>query len=257
MELAELNIAIIVQARMGSTRLPGKVMLPLNGSPVLEHVLERCAKIAGRDKVICAGIDSPEEQPIKALCERLKISFFAGDEKDVLSRYYHAAKKAGAEWVMRITSDCPLIDPVVCRGLIRQVLEDKADYGLTLGWPHGLDCEVFSFSVLNESYDKSSKPQHREHVTLWAKTFNNYNKITYSPAISALELSWCRWVIDYPEDYDFLKLVFSKMNITPSKIQYWENVYKFLKGNMSLCEINKKRITDWAINNDKIIGDNA
>lgn len=247
------KVVIIVQARLGSTRLPGKILKPLNGYPVLEHVLARCAAIDGRDKVICAGVDDPSEAPVRELCERLGIDFFAGSERDVLARYYLAAKARGADWVVRVTSDCPLLDPGVCRQLIAKVIAAGVDFGITEGWPHGLDCEVVSFRVLEQAWRQADLPEHREHVTLWVKYNKAIDKVGLKPPHPLANLSRYRWVLDYDEDYRFLTAVFEQLALTPTKYPEYSAIVRYLEENPGLCDINLSRKGDWARHHQEIL----
>lgn len=160
----------IVQARLTSTRLPGKAMLSLAGEPVIKHVLRRCRSIPGIDRVICAVPDSPMSKPIEREAKMLGCGVFRGSEDDVLGRYYLAARWAKADIVMRVTGDCPFIDPEVCD----QVLALLGDYEyasniLPRGYPDGLDCEVFTMDALAAAYAAADDPSDREHVTTWMR----------------------------------------------------------------------------------------
>lgn len=247
------NVAIIVQARLGSTRLPGKILKPLNGYPVLEHVLQRCAAILGQDKVICAGVDSPEEASVRALSEKLGFEFFAGSETDVLSRYYLAAKARGVDWVVRVTSDCPLLDPQVCRDLIERTVERDADYGVTQGWPHGLDCEIVRFGLLERAFNEAVLAEDREHVTLWIKVRDAFNKIAYTPKTAIADLQRYRWVLDYPEDLTFLRRLFAALDIRPTSSIGCFDVLEYLATRPQLLAINAMRVEEWAEHNRKIL----
>ena len=240
------NVVIIVQARLGSTRLPGKILKSLNGYPVLEHVLERCAVILGKHNVVCAGVDKPEEAPVRELAEKLGFEFYAGSELDVLARYYHAAKRRGAEWVVRVTSDCPLLDPQVCRGLIEEALRRRADFGITSGWPHGLDCEVMTFELLQRSHFSATSRDDREHVTLWAKRAEGVDRFEFQPEQRIVNLEQYRWVLDYPEDYQFLQCLAQHMDLRPGCPVSYREVLAFLQGHREWLEINRKRIEDWS-----------
>lgn len=160
----------IVQARMGSTRLPGKVIADLEGKPVIRHVLERCMKIPGIDKVICAIPDSECSNP---LLEEINIGPWIvefGNPTDLLHRYYWTAYKHSADIVMRVTGDCPLINPGVCGQALELLLLSGLDYASNVnprGWPQGFDCEVFTYLALYNAYLKATDPYDREHVGPW------------------------------------------------------------------------------------------
>jgi len=166
-----MMVAAIVQARMTSSRLPGKVMLPLMGRPVLEHVLTRAKMIPGVDKVVCAMPEDEASAPMLPVCRKTRVVAFAGDEDDVLDRYYEAAKSVEADWIMRITADCPLVDPMICGTVLRMALEEGLDYASNVyparSYPKGFDCEVFSFQCLEATALCASNAYDKEHVTPW------------------------------------------------------------------------------------------
>lgn len=241
------DVVVIVQARLGSTRLPGKILELLNGFPVLEHVLQRCSHIVGKDAVVCAGVDSPGEQVVRDCVEQWGFGFYAGDELDVLSRFYHIASARSAQWVVRITSDCPLLDPEVCKGLIEHVISSDADYGCTEAWPHGLDCEVMRFSALQRAHAEARLPVDREHVTLWIRNAkDNFRTTVFRPSQPVSSLGMLRWVVDYPEDLQFLQALFKAMNICPRDFPTWREVVSYLQGHSELLDINASRIADWS-----------
>src|SRR6185369_7750850 len=201
---------VIVQARYGSTRLPAKVLRRLNGKTVLEHVLTRCRMIAGIAEVVCAtGLD-PSNDAITAEAGRIGFRVFRGDETDVLARYLGAARFAEADVIMRVTSDCPLIDPVICGEVFRLQAETKADYAannIPRLFPHGLDCEVFTRDALEQAAAAATDPYDREHVTPWLR---------HQPGLKRANLvgpGWPanthRWTLDYPEDFDFFEKLFA------------------------------------------------
>jgi spore coat polysaccharide biosynthesis protein SpsF len=165
----------IVQARMGSTRLPGKVLLPLNGHTVIGEVLSRCKRIPGVDEVVCATPDVKIAQE----CNRLGFVWHNGaPEADVLGRYYAAAVEHRADIIMRITGDCPLIGPELCGevlGALKRTWSDyefrfKADYASNImprTFPKGFDCEAFTRGTLERAHWEAKEPYDREHVTSW------------------------------------------------------------------------------------------
>jgi len=164
--------AIILQARAGSTRLPGKVLKPLAGRTVLAHVLTRAQAVQGIDVVCCAIPASPENDDVAAEAARLGADVKRGSEQDVLGRYHDAASAIGADTVMRITSDCPLIDPIVCGQTLELHRNAAADYTCNITprtWPKGLDCEVFQAAGLAEASAAARDPYDRENVTPWVR----------------------------------------------------------------------------------------
>lgn len=201
-----MTTAIIVQARMGSSRLPGKVLLDLGGRSVLAHVLERCAAIPGGDTVVCAIAAGPDAKLIEAVARDCGAQTYLGDEHDVLSRYQGAAQMVGADVIMRITSDCPLIDPQVCGEVLRLLLTSNADYASNLAprsYPKGLDCEVFTRKVLDQAASLAGPGPDREHVTPWMPRSDTVSRANLSSGRPQLVEQ--RWTLDYPEDLEFLR----------------------------------------------------
>jgi spore coat polysaccharide biosynthesis protein SpsF len=203
---------VIVQARMTSTRLPGKVLLDLAGTTVLDQVLARCVLIPGADQVVCAVPDGGAHDPVAAEAEACGIAVVRGSETDVLSRYAKAADWAGADVVMRVTSDCPLIDPVVCGDVLNFVLCDASDYAcnnMPRTFPHGLDCEAFGAPILREAADRARLPEEREHVTPWIRNNNGLRRA--SLAGPGAPLSEIRITLDTPADYLAISDVFRRV----------------------------------------------
>lgn len=216
------NTVVIIQARMDSTRLPGKVMLKLAGRTVLSHVFERCSAIRGVDTVCFAIPESISSDPVANEAIRLGARVSRGSELDVLERYNYAAEQLRADTVMRVTSDCPVVDPVVCQ----QVLEifnkgacEFATNNAVQSWPHGLDCEVFSAKLLKEAALKSTDPYEREHVTPWMRN-NNPDVVVANLPFPQGNSYVNRWTLDTPEDYKFLCQLFERMPDGPKAFDY-------------------------------------
>ena len=157
---------IIIQARMTSTRLPAKVVLPLCEKTVLEVMMERLEPF--KDNIIIATTNDGTQQPIVEICQKLHLKYYEGDTQNVLSRYYEAALKFGAkedDILVRCTSDCPLIDKDIVQKTIDFFIASKADYTHNSGFPVGMSAEVFRFSLLQEAYEKAQSDYEKEHVT--------------------------------------------------------------------------------------------
>lgn len=207
------NIIIIIQARMTSQRLPGKVLLPLDGTPVLQVLIERL--IGWRKNIVIATTNDGSEAPIVALCEQLDVAYFRGDPEDVLSRYYYAAKAAGAQsgdGIIRLTSDCPLIDNDLCSQVINRYLEGGADMvslGPHSGFPRGMDCCLFRFDLLEKHHLTATDPFDREHVT------HSMPNLCTQPCIhihADEDLSHYRLTLDEPDDYKAIDEVYRLFN---------------------------------------------
>lgn len=196
-----MTSAVIIQARMGSTRLPGKVLMDLDGRTVLSWVLERCAAIPGIDTVVCATTTAPEDDAVVAEAERCGAVVHRGPAQDVLARYHGAAVAVGAQDIMRVTSDCPLIDPRICGQVLALRRRTGADYAcnnMPPSWPHGLDCEAFTTDALARAVTEARQPHEREHVTPWLRTAPGIRRANLAgPGGPAARL---RLTLDHPED---------------------------------------------------------
>ncbi len=203
---ARPDVYVIAQARMGSTRLPGKVMKELAGRTVLEHVMERCRRIGGVAGVICATATTPDCDVIAELCARRGLACFRGSEEDVLARYYHAAKEVGADVVIRVTCDNPLISPQAAEMVLRALLESGAAYAcndMPPSWPHGLNVEAFPFEILERMHEEARRPEEREHVSPWIRERAEAMGYVNVPC-PAGDFSRLRLTLDTPEDWAFL-----------------------------------------------------
>ena len=213
-----MNVAIIVQARMTSTRLPGKVLMPVLNKPLLAYQLERLARLKNAQKLVVATTTNESDDPIIELCQQLGVDYFRGSEHDVLSRYYHAALQVHADVVVRICSDCPLIDPVVTDRVIAHFLENFPAYDyvsncLVRTYPRGLDTEVFSFKVLEQAFYEAKQEPEREHVTpfIWRQPA----KFKLGSVVNETDLSNHRWTVDTPQDFLLIENIIK--NLYPAK----------------------------------------
>ncbi|TMP33861.1 cytidylyltransferase domain-containing protein [Pseudoalteromonas rubra] len=231
------KVQIIIQARMTSTRLPGKVMLPLCDSTVLQVVLDRLSQL--RPYIIVATTNDGSEQPIIELCDKLDVKTYRGDTDDVLSRYYEAAKFHGADkntTIVRITSDCPLIDNELCLKVIEKHLEKQFDIvnlGPHSGYPRGLDCCAFSFKLLEHTQKLATSKEDREHVTLGMAKFLSVSTYSFAEGES---LSHWRLTLDELDDYKAIKAIYSEF---ANKLEFsYSELKKMLKEKPELTDIN-------------------
>ena len=235
-----MTVAVIIQARMTSTRLPGKVLYPLSGISVLEHVLTRCQAIAGVDLVCCAVPSSSDSIPIVAECKRLGVQIFQGAENDVLDRYYRAAQELEADFILRVTADCPLIDPEVCSDVLKLVCGGGVAFAcnnMPPSWPHGLDCEALTFECLELAATEADKDHEREHVTPWIRNNAKIKKANLVGPGNGSESH--RWTIDYQNDYEFLKAIWERLPIGREGWKY-KVPLRIVKTDPSLVAINAK-----------------
>ena len=198
-----MRTVIIAQARMTSTRLPGKVLKTVLGKPLLTYFVERLKRVTLADQVIIATTVNAEDEPIVQICRTIPVGFTRGSEDDVLSRYYDAAVLTGAEIIVRITSDCPLIDPTLVDEMIRFFKEHSSSYdyisnSVEPSYPLGMGVEVFSIRALRESYFEATEVSEREHVTPFIYTHPKRYRI--GGLRSLRDLSQHRWTVDTKED---------------------------------------------------------
>jgi spore coat polysaccharide biosynthesis protein SpsF len=236
-----MKTVIIVQARMGSTRFPGKIIKEVIGKPLILFQNERLKYVKNADLVVIATTTSIKDNKIVDLCKSNKIAYFRGDEDDVLARYYKTAKHYSADCIIRINADCPFIDPNIVNDLISIYWEKypKYDYVANIleeTYPLGLHIEVFSFETLSRANTLAKDLSEREHVTPFIYRNPDLFKlksITYSE-----NLSFHRWTIDFPEDLVFIDKIASQLY--PKKpIFSMQDVIDYLKNKPELMNINK------------------
>ncbi len=200
------KVLIVIQARIGSSRLPGKAVKLLAGKPVLTHVIDRLHRVKNADQIICATTWEDRAEEILAICASQHIGAYQGSTDDVLARYHEAVVRFGADHVVRITSDCPLIDPGVVDALIALYRDQGADYANNIEprtYPHGLDCEIFSAVRLAQAAREASAPREREHVTPWLREHPDLKRCYLTQP--GPNLADRRWTLDYPEDLAFFE----------------------------------------------------
>lgn len=201
---------VIVQARMGSTRLPGKVLKAIDGRPMLSYQIERLRAAARVERIVIATTTSSADEPIVRFSDSESVACTRGSEQDVLSRYAEAAAKFDARVVVRVTSDCPLIDP----GLIDAAIDEfggaagRYDYlsnMLEPTWPYGMAVEVFTRAALIEADREATQPAEREHVTPFI--YWRPQRYRLKSLVRSSDLSWHRWTVDTPEDFDLVSRI--------------------------------------------------
>jgi spore coat polysaccharide biosynthesis protein SpsF len=228
----------IVQARMTSTRLPGKVLLDLEGQPILDWVIERARAARTLDDVVIATTRNATDDPVVAAGERLGVAVFRGDEDDVLARYREAAAAAKADVVVRLTSDCPLLDPAVIDLTVRRFREANVDYasnGLVPSFPRGLDVEVFPRVHLEACYREAVQPYERAHVTPFFYQHPERFRLLSVEAPSPHGDE--RWTVDTPEDLALVRELAARF--APRRDFGWEEVLARLDAEPHLREINR------------------
>jgi len=235
------NIVAIIQARMGSSRLPGKILMDLGGKPMLSRVIERVQQSRLVTSVVVATTTEPKDDQVEKFVKEnhRDVMVYRGSEHDVLDRYYQAASAVHADAIVRITSDCPFIDPAVIDQIIEAFETSGSDYAAnildTRTYPRGLDAEVFSFAALEKAWKVATDHDSREHVTLFIKKhpelFTGVN-VTY-----AKDYSGYRWTVDEPADYQMAKAVYDHMAGNPNFRM--EDVVALFKTNPELANMNQ------------------
>jgi spore coat polysaccharide biosynthesis protein SpsF len=204
-----MNITAILQARMTSTRLPGKVLMDVQGEPLLARVVERAQKATRLTQIIVATTTRVTDDDIAAWCQGQGLACFRGSENDVLDRFYHAAREFAADVVVRLTADCPLLDAQVVDAVIGAFHSGKYDYvsnTLELSYPDGLDTEVFSFDALERAWSQAELPSEREHVTPYI--WKHPAQFRLGSVRNLVNLSHLRWTVDDARDLEFVRRVY-------------------------------------------------
>ena len=231
------KVIAIVQARVGSIRLPGKVLKEINGKSLIEILFHRLSQSKKIDKLILATSVNKENDTLANLVEKLGFDVFRGSENDVLGRYYNAAKKYNPETVVRITGDCPIIDPKLVDEIISLYEKENADYVSNTSpptFPDGLDVEVFSFDSLKEANKKAKTSHEREHVTPFIRANKNLKNINLS---NDTDLSKERWTVDDPEDLSVIENILN--HFAPNLDFSWWDVLELKQSHPEYFEANQ------------------
>jgi spore coat polysaccharide biosynthesis protein SpsF len=250
------RIIAIIQGRMSSARLPGKILADIAGQPMLQRVFIRTSRAAAITETLFATTTDPSDDPVAEYCDFSGIPFRRGSLYDVLDRYYQAAKQARADVVVRVTADCPVIDPVLIDNVVNSLLEDKYDFvcnRLPPPWhrtyPIGLDVEACTFEVLEKAWNEAREPQHREHAMPYfyegveLTTVNRLLQTGVSPrgfSIALLhhttDFGDYRWTVDTPEDLEFMRQVYAHFNGHDDFS--WKEVLDLVHNEPQLMQIN-------------------
>ena len=235
-----MKIVIIVQARMTSTRLPGKVLKKVLDKPLLEYQLDRLKRVKLANEIVIATTINRTDLPIIELCDRLSVPYFRGSENDVLARYHGAAKEHHADVVVRITSDCPLIDPQVIDKVIQFYLDYRYKYDyvsncLERTYPRGMDTEVFSFLALHQAFVEATEQPDREHVTPFIHM--QPERYRLAQIVYSDNQSSHRWTVDTADDFELIKRILEAL---------YPKIKKFT---LEDCLDLLKRYPDWSLIN--------
>ena len=187
---------------MGSTRLPGKVLKDIAGRPMLSYQMERLRRVKRAERIVVATTDQPADDAVERFCQKEKIACVRGSEHDVLARYHLAIERFPADVVVRITADCPLIDPAIVDEAIAAYEPDYVSNMLETTYPYGMAVEVFSAQALREAYREAKDPAEREHVTPFI--YRHPERYRLRSLTMAPNLSHHRWTVDTPEDFELV-----------------------------------------------------
>jgi spore coat polysaccharide biosynthesis protein SpsF len=234
-----IKIVAIIQARMGSTRLPSKVLEDLAGEPMLARVVDRTRRAKTLDTTAVATTRQPADDAIVRLCEERGWPFFRGSEEDVLDRYYQAALASKADVVVRITSDCPLIEPEIVDRVVNEFLSHypEVEYvsnNLQRTFPRGLDVEIMSFDALEKAWQEDCNPTWREHVTPYLR--RHPKKFRTRNVANDIDYSHMRWTVDTIEDLTFVRKIYSYFQ---NDTFTWREVLHLLEAHPEWLEINR------------------
>lgn len=234
-----MNILVIIQARMGSTRLAGKVLMDLEGETVLARVVRRLERSQQVTKIVVATTVEPGDEAIVRECGRLQVSCFRGSEQDVLDRYYRAAHANAADAVVRVTSDCPLIDATLVDETAVVLKNQEADYASNVfprTYPRGLDTEVFTVAALDRAWSEAREPHQREHVTPYL--YEHPQTFRLASLSGAVDYSRYRWTLDTREDLELLRAIYSRFNRRDDFS--WQEVVHLMEREPELVELNSR-----------------
>ncbi|HPN84227.1 MAG TPA: glycosyltransferase family protein [Victivallales bacterium] len=236
------GVLAIIQARMGSSRLPGKMALPIiHGKGALELMVERVRKSKTIGKLMVATTTNPSDDKLVEICSKINIGFFRGSEEDVLDRFYQAYKSSGSNFdsIVRLTGDCPLHDPAVIDKVVSEFLNSDSDYVSNVdppSYPDGLDTEVFSSAALHKAWSEANMKSEREHVTIFIRNSGIFKK---SNVTNETDISYLRWTLDEESDYVMIKKVYE--NLYDSKQDFGtQDVIRLLSAHPEIVQINSK-----------------
>jgi spore coat polysaccharide biosynthesis protein SpsF len=231
-----MKTVVVIQARMASTRLPGKVLLPIGGKTMLEWVTTRASRARSVSDVVVATTTEPIDDTIVAECRRLSVSFYRGSELDVLDRYHQAARQEAADVVVRVTSDCPLVDPKEIERILESFRAASADYAsnaITPGYLRGLDAEVMTMESLDRAWREAPVGYHRIHVTPYI--YQNPQFFRLLPVPFDRDLSGHRWTVDTQDDLDMVRALCAEL---PNDDFGWQEALAVVERRPKLATIN-------------------
>lgn len=228
-----------IQARMSSNRFPGKVLAPLQGMPMIVYMARRAALAALLDEVILVTSTDPSDDLLAQVVESAGVKVFRGDLNDVLGRFVAAAESAQATEIVRLTGDCPLIDPGIIDAVIQLRRDENCDYSSNVApptYPDGLDVECFTREALELTNVRATMPAEREHVTLWMRS--QMSSLTRANHAGLADFSHLRLTVDYPDDLEAVRLLLSKLNHSEINYDFYD-LLRCFAADSSILDINK------------------
>ena len=235
----QVKTVLVTQARTGSTRLPGKVLMEVDKVPLLKIHLDRLKKSKNVDKIIVATTVNSQDNIIEELVSKWGYEVYRGSENDVLDRYYQAVKNINPMWIVRVTSDCPLIDPLLVDKVIEFTQANNKDYGSNVideTFPDGQDVEVFKYTTLQTAWKDAKKVSEREHVTPYIRNNSNLKGMSIFSSVSytnKIDYSKVRMTVDEQRDFELIYKIVSVLGINKNWIEYADYIIK-----NGLLEIN-------------------
>jgi len=238
----------IIQARMGSTRLPEKVLMEIGEEPMLWHVYERANHASLLDEVVITTSTEPADDDIASFCEERGLQFVRGSETDVLDRYYQTATEMDVDTVVRITADCPFLSPAVIDRVIREYESSDCDYAsntIEYTHPDGLDVEVFDSETLETAWQEATDPDEREHVTLYMRESEACSSKNVENALDMSAYEFVkkdvilRWTVDYPEDMECVRAVYNRLTEGNHWVFDQQSILELLERAPELRNINE------------------
>jgi spore coat polysaccharide biosynthesis protein SpsF len=245
-----MKTVAIIQARMGSSRLPGKVLKQILDKPMLWYIVRRVRATPSIDQVIVAVPDDAANQSLREFCRDYSVPYFAGSELDVLDRFYGAARMHGGDPVLRITADCPLVDPELIEKLIGIHRTGRYDYASVAAgadaeslehgrFPDGLDAECFNFECLEQAWRKATDPRDREHVTRYI--WRQKDKFRCAKLFAEEEYPRLRLTVDHPQDFMLISQIYEEL-YDESRVFKLSEVMDLLNRNPQLLKLNQHLI---------------
>ena len=227
----------MIQARIGSKRFPNKVLAKIENVPMIVHVINRIKKIKKIEQIILITTRKEEDRILLKIAKNSEIDSFAGDTLDVLNRHYQCALQCDADPIIRVTGDCPLIDPGIVEKMLNFYMKNNYDYVTNTfppTFPDGLDTEIFSFRILEKIAQKAKLPSEREHVTSYIR--NHPDEFRIFNYENKSDLSGLRWTVDEKIDLKLVRAIYSKMK--PKIVFSMESIMKMISKNPEILQIN-------------------